>query len=54
MFCIKGFHCIIPIFQFAANRDSQLSTTSSQSDTTADIFREKTVSLIEPTLPQDM
>ncbi|KAL4219471.1 Rap guanine nucleotide exchange factor 1 [Mactra antiquata] len=42
--------------RLGTNRDSQLSTTSSQSDTMADIFRDKTSSLVEPTglKPQDM
>jgi hypothetical protein len=39
--------------QFGINRDSQLSTTSSQSDTLSDVFREKTASMVEPSnIPQ--
>ncbi|XP_052230046.1 rap guanine nucleotide exchange factor 1-like isoform X2 [Dreissena polymorpha] len=41
--------------RFVANRDSQLSTASSQSDTMADMFREKSTSLLEPNFNfQDM
>ncbi|XP_060590659.1 rap guanine nucleotide exchange factor 1-like isoform X2 [Ruditapes philippinarum] len=39
--------------RFGINRDSQLSTTSSQSDTLSDVFREKTASMVEPSnIPQ--
>ncbi|WAR30689.1 RPGF1-like protein [Mya arenaria] len=37
--------------RFSAKRDSQISTTSSLSDTASDVFRDKTSSLIEPAIP---